>query len=186
MSISIKDIILIIAGLAGGGIVSYIIARNVAHRSKLRFELRLVAVLRARDFGNSLSMTLRGQVVNNLCVFSLELSLKGRLDISKDQVPEDNKPTLFFPNYKAFDVRTINNDQSRFSVPFGIAADGHMIIGNIDRIRANTKAIFQIIGTFVGEVPDLGDYYVDFYPGAVANIDVESSGNIKRPWKKER
>jgi hypothetical protein len=186
LELSAKDVILVGAGLAGGGLISYLIARNVIHRSRLHYSLHPAAVLRSRDFGTSLSMNLRGQPVQNLCVFSLEMNLRGRLDISKDEVPDDHKPSIYFPDFRAFDVRTINNDESRFNIPLGIAAGGHMIIGNIDRIRANTRAIFQIIGSFDNEVPDLAQYYVDFYPGAIKNIDVETSGNIRKPWKKER
>ena len=41
LELSAKDVILVGAGLAGGGLISYLIARNVIHRSRLHYSLIL-------------------------------------------------------------------------------------------------------------------------------------------------
>ena len=181
-----NDALLLLAGIAGGGVISYYVTRNFIHRPKLGFNLRPAALLHRHDFGNALAMTLRGRAVDNLGVFTLEISLRGRSDISKDDIPDDKKPSLTFPSFRAFDVRTLNNDESRFEIPLGIAAGGNLIIININHLRSNSKAIFQIIGTFEGDAPQLNTYQTEFFPGVIHNVDVETSGNIQRPWKTER
>lgn len=181
-----KETLLLLGGIIGGGVITYYVALNYIHRPKLTFSLRPAATLLQKDFGSALAMTLRGQAVKNLGVFTLELSLRGRSDISKDHIPPDRKPSLSFPNFRAFDVRTLNNDESRFDVPLGIAGNGSLIIININHLRSNTKAIFQVIGTFDGDAPSPQSYQVSFFPGVIHNVDVETNGNIQRPWKKER
>lgn len=181
-----KDLLLLIGGIGGGGVLSYYITRNYIHRPKLTFSLRPAAILHRRDFGNALAMTLRGHAVQNLGIFTLEISLRGHYDISKEHIPEDRKPSLTFPAFRTFDVRTLNNDESRFEIPLGIVAPGNRVIININHLRSNSKAIFQIIGTFEGEVPDLQSYEVEFFPGVIHNVNTETNGLIQRPWKKER
>src|SRR5437588_1305156 len=121
MALEIKDALLLLGGISGGGVITYYVTRNFIHRPKLTFSLRPAAILQRHDFGNALAMTLRGRAVDNLAVFTLEISLRGRSDVSKDDIPDDKKPTLRFPQFRAFDVRTLNNDESRFDIPLGIA-----------------------------------------------------------------
>ncbi len=184
--IQAKDIALLIAGIVGGGIVSWFIAKRFIHRPHLRFGLKPAAILRKSDFGRTFKMSANGNNLDNLCVFNLDMYLKGRSDLSRDQVPEDNKPTLFFPGFTIYDVRTIEYDETRFSIPLSIAAKGALLIINIDRMRANTHASFQIIGSFRDSSIDPEDFSADFYPGSLHNIDVESVGHIRRPWKKTK
>jgi len=186
MIIDAKDMVLLAGGIMGGGLASLYITRRFIHRPTLQFSLRKAAVLHKNDFGRSFQMFSKGQELNNLCVFNLEIKLNGHSDISKDQVPEDNKPMMFFPSFTTYDVRTIEWDETRFEIPLGIAANGSMVIININRIRANTTARFQIIGSFWPNAPTPADYLVSFYPGAMHNVDVSAIGNIKRPWLRTR
>ncbi len=185
-SISGKDIALLIAGIIGGGIVSLWVAKRFIHRPHLKFSIRPAAILRKSDFGRTFKMSANGNNLDNLCVFTLDMHLKGKSDLSRDQVPEDNKPTLFFPNFTIYDVRTIEYDETRFDIPLAIAAKGALLIVNIERMRANTHASFQIIGSFWDSAIEPEDFSAEFYPGSLHNVDVESSGHIRRPWKKTK
>jgi hypothetical protein len=173
-------------GLIGGGLVSLFVAKRFIHRPHLNFSLRPAAILRKSDFGRTFKMSANGKNLENLCVFNLGLHLKGKSDISKDQIPDNNKPTLFFPNFTIYDVRTIEYDETRFDIPLAIAANGSMLIVNIERMRANTHARFQIIGSYWDSDSNPEDFAADFYPGSLHNIDVESSGHIMKPWKKKK
>lgn len=163
---------------------TWLIARREMHRPKLIYTLRPAAVLHTKEVGSALSMTLGGKKVDNLCVFTLEIFLKGRADVAKVQVVEDNKPTLFFPKFRAFNVRTIEYDETRFRIPLGLAGNGSLIVINLERIRANTKAEFQIIGTLRDDAPPVNEYWARFYPGTIHNVDTETAGAIERPWQK--
>lgn len=185
-TIPVKDVVLLLVGIGGGGIVSWFVAKRFIHRPQLRFSLKPTAILRKSDFGRKFEMSANGQNLNNLCVFNLGMHLNGRADLSRDQVPEDNKPTLFFPRFTIYDVRTIEYDETRYSIPLAIAAKGSLLIINIDRMRANTYANFQVIGSFHDDSVDPEDFTADFYPGSLHNVDIESSGHIRRPWKKTK
>lgn len=185
-SIYLKDIFLVVISLVGGGLVTFYVTKNFIHRPVLKFELRPAAILRKSDFGRTFEMSANGKALNNLCVFSLDITLAGRSDLSKDQVPENNKPTLFFSGFTIYDVRTIDYDESRYSIPLGIARNGLLLIVNIERMRANTHAQFQIIGSFRDGDVEPEDFLADFYPGSMHNIDVQTSGHIRRPWKKQK
>ena len=172
-----------VAFLLGVG-ATWLVARREIHRPKLIYTLQPAAVLHAKEVGSSLSMALGGEEVDNLCVFTLEIFLKGRADVAKSQVVEDNKPTIFFPKFRAFDVRTIEYDETRFRIPLGLAGNGSLVIVNLERIRANTKARFQIIGTLWHDAPPVNEYLARFYPGTIHNVDTETAGAIERPWQK--
>lgn len=181
-----KDVVLLVLGLLGGGLITWLAAKKLIHRPILKFRLYCAATLRKTDFGRKFKMSAGDTDLNNLCVFNLEMHLKGRADISKDQVPEDNKPTLFFPNFTIFDVRTIDYDETRFSIPLAIAANGSMLIVNISRMRSNTIARFQILGTFRDSDTDPNLFSSHFYPGSLHNVDMETAGQIKKPWKRTK
>ncbi len=181
-----KDVVLLILGLLGGVIGSWFVAKRFIHRPVLKFGLRPAAILRKSDFGRTFKMSANGRDLENLCVFNLDMHLKGRSDISKDQVPEDNKPTLFFPGFTIYDVRTIEYDETRFSIPLALAASGALLIVNLARMRSNTHARFQIIGSFRDNDADPADFMAHFYPGSLHNVDMESSGHIRRPWKRTK
>lgn len=181
-----KDIVLLVLGLLGGGIASWFVAKRFIHRPILKIGLRPAAILRKSDFGRTFKMSANGRNLENLCVFNLDMHLKGKSDISKDQVPEDNKPTLFFRGFKIYDVRTIEYDETRFDIPLSLAANGSLMFINLVRMRANTHARFQIIGSFLENEADPADFQAHFYPGSLHNVDMESSGHIKRPWKRTK
>ena len=84
-----------------GVVATWMIARREFHRPKLTYTLLPAAQLHSKDVGSSFSMTLGGHKVDNLCVFTLEISLKGRADVAKRQVVDDNKPTLYFQSSRA-------------------------------------------------------------------------------------
>lgn len=180
------DIALLIAGLVAGGLVTYWVTTRFIHRPRLCFNVQVAAHLDPGEFHDKLSMSLRGSPINNLAVFNIELRLKGRADISGDQIPDTQKPTLYFPGFSAIDVRTIDYDESRFDVPLGLAGSGALVIFNIRRIRAGTLARFQLIGTFRDSTIDPRELLSEFYPGAIRNVDSATTGQIKRPWKKSR
>lgn len=184
--IQAKDIVLLVAGIVGGGIVSWLVAKRFIHRPHLIFSLKPAAILRKSDFGRTFKMSANGKELDNLCVFNLGMHLKGKSDLSRSQIPEDNKPTLFFPGFTIYDVRTIEYDETRFNIPLAIAAKGSLLIVNIERMRANTHASFQIIGSFWDSGVDPEEFSADFYPGSLHNVDVESAGHIRRPWKKTK
>jgi hypothetical protein len=184
--IQAKDIGLLAAGIVGGGIASWLVAKKFIHRPHLKFSLKPAAILRKSDFGRTFKMSANGNNLDNLCVFNLDMHLKGKSDLSRDQVPEDNKPTLFFSGFTIYDVRTIEYDETRFSIPLAIAANGSLLIVNIDRMRANTHASFQIIGSFRDSTINPEDFLADFYPGSLHNVDIGSAGHIRRPWKKSK
>lgn len=185
-SVGLQNIGLVLVGIVGGGFASYIIARKYTHRPILSFNLHPAALLNRTDFGNKFRMSVDGNSLHNLCVLNLDIHLKGSADIQEGQVPDDNKPSLYFPRFTVHDVRTVDYDESRFRIPLGLAGNGSLVLLNIERLRAGTKARFQIIGSFWE--PDAADYGVgaEFYPGTVHNVDVKTSGDIKRPWKKTK
>ena len=83
-------------------------------------------------------------------------------------------------------MRTIEYDETRFRIPLGFAAHGSLIIVNLERIRANTRARFQIIGTLSHDAPPINEYFARFYPGTIHNVDTETAGAIERPWQKAK
>jgi hypothetical protein len=181
-----KDLWFLIFGLIGGGIITYLVARRIIHRPTLKFTLKTNAVLRKTDFGRTFQMRAGDRDLDNLCIFSLEMHLKGKSDIGKEQAEEKNKPTLFFSHFTIHDIRTIDRDESRFDIPFSRAANDAMLIVHINRMRANTKARFQIIGSFRDAETDPDHFLAEFYPGFLHNVDMESAGQIRRPWKKQK
>ncbi|WP_062196777.1 hypothetical protein [Caldimonas taiwanensis] len=184
MNIDGKDILFLAIGLLGGGVISYLIARNVIHRPKLIFNLFQAGFIDPRTYHNNLQLSAAGQPLQNIVVFNLEVSLKGRADLTAAAFDERTKPSIDFPGCKIFGVRTLNNDETRFNIPLGLANDGARVIVNLNRLRAGTTARFQIVGTFVARPEDLSGYSASFFPGASTNVDVETKGAIARPWKK--
>ena len=185
-SITLGDVALVGAGIIGGGIVSYFVARRFIHRPNLKFNLHQAAVLNRADFGNKFRMSVDGNDIHNLCVFNLDMTLSGSADLAPSQVPSDNKPSLYMPGFAVYDVRTIDYDESRFRIPLGIAGNGSLILINLERMRAGTTARFQILGSFRDSDDDASRFAAEFYPGAVHNVDMKTSGMIKRPWKKTK
>ena len=180
------DFLIALLGIAAGGAITYFVTTRYMHRPTISYFLKPAAYLEQHEFGKSLEIKIRGNKVSNLAVFNLEISLHGKADLIESQVLEDQKPTLFIPGFRAFDVQTLNNDETRFEIPLGIAAGGSMIICNIKRIRAGTTAVFQLIGAFDDPATDINTVLAEFYPGALINVDTNTSGSIKRPWKKEK
>lgn len=182
MAIEAKDIGLLVGGLLGGGVISYFIARSVIHRPRLCFNLFQAGFIDPKNYHNNLSLSAGGQALTNIIVFNLEISLRGKADLSAASFDEKAKPCIDLPGCKIFGVRTLNNDETRFNIPLGLANQGSRIIVNLNRLRAGTTARFQIVGTLPIVPEALWAYSAQFFPGASFNVDVETKGAIQRPW----
>jgi hypothetical protein len=122
----------------------------------------------------------------------LEVSHRGHADIvvpdaGNPQSPNRPlQPSFDFDNLSVFEIRTVNNDQSRFYIALCKANYSHRIFVNIHRIRAGTTARFQIVATFTANPATINPSQVHFFPGTIPNIDIVTQGAISRPWLKRQ
>jgi hypothetical protein len=177
-----------LGGIAGGGLVSYLVTRRYIHRPRLSIRLDTAALLLPQDFDEALEFRFAGAPVHNLLIMTLTLENQGTADILVPDAAPPRPPTatlqpfLHFEGIRVSAVRTTNNDVSRFNIPIGRAVANHRLYLNIHRIRAHTTARFQIIGTFEGTPTPLSNELVRFFPGAIPNIDIATGGALQGPW----
>ncbi len=188
MQIDVSTLGWTIAGIRGGGIASYYITRHFIHRPKLCIRVDQTVLLLPQDFDEHLEFRFAGAPVTNIVIFALTVENRGTADIIvPDAAPPRGpnatlQPFLHSDDLRVIAVRTLNNDLSRCYVTLSRASANHRLYINIHRIRTRTVARFQVVATFLDQPTPLQREVVKFFPGAIPNINVSTSGLIDRQW----
>jgi hypothetical protein len=180
----------ILAGIIGGAVVTFVIARRVVHRPKLcvRVEPTLVLFPADLDVHDRLAFSVGGHNVDNLCALAVEVVCKGQKDVVvPDAAPPRGPnatplPRIDFDDFRIIGIRTLNNDASRFYIALGRRANNRGIHLNIHRLRAGATARFQVVGELEGGRRQFDADQCRVFPGAIPDVDFVTSGKIARPW----
>jgi hypothetical protein len=178
-----------VLGVVFGGLITYVIAVRVAHRSRLSIRLVPTVVLYPSDLDvhNALTFSVQGRQVQNICALQLEIECKGKRDVVVDdaRLPRPPNatplPRVEFRDFRMIGVRTLNNDASRFYIPLSRPSERTLYI-NIHRLRAGATARFQIVGELEHGRRQFDADQCQLFPGAIPDIDLVTSGRIHRPW----
>lgn len=156
---------------------SYLIAKHVRCRAKLTISIEPIISLAKRAIGKNVELGMLGKKVENLSMFRLTLKTGLGRGITSRDVSEKYKPVLRFNGFEVNAIQTINNARANFNIPIGKTADGSKLIFNLNWIRHNTRAEFNISGILKNGIT-LSQVEVELYPGLLDGVDVRAGGII--------
>ena len=160
-------------------VVSFCIARWVHRRAKVSLMLHPYVQVGKKALGRNLELKASGEVLSNLCVLKFVIKT-GRFSgmTALNNIFSNLKPRLRIKGFLIHDIKTLNNDFSKFYIPI-TKSDPSTIILNINWIRSNTVAEFLISGTLSKNM-SISDVSAKLFPGLLYDVDVKVFGNIDK------
>jgi hypothetical protein len=172
-------------GLLIGVLATLWATKKLAHRPRLRLKLSMRAAIIPQDLDvapDLIRFYVGDRQIYNLALLNLELSYQGYRDINlpaHDPTKHDRSilmPFIQFTDFQVLALTTLNNDQSRFYVPFGKGfADTRLYI-NVQRIKGGSTIKVQLLGTLFKQRTAFSEEQAQLFPGTIPDVDVSSSG----------
>lgn len=178
----------LVVGVLAGGLVTYLVARNIPNRPRLVISLTQEVSFSLADLGIQ-NVTLQHGVVPlpNLCVLELMISNRGsRLfprrggDIRTDW--NDPKPRIDFVDFEIIGKPIFLNSNPGFYVPIAKSGGDKRIYVNVQRIAAGVTARIRLVGVRDDHAKPFTAEEVHFFPGALHNVDVIGEGLLRPPY----
>lgn len=167
-----ETIIWNVVSLFLSGIIAYYVAKCARARAKLTISLEPQVTLDPSALGNDL-----GIKSQNLAVFKLTITTGFVMGITSDDICEGHKPAIMLDGLKVRNVITVNNNSARFDIPIARVSNDTKLILNMNWVRRNTRAEFQIVGELFKGM-SAKDVKAVLYPGLMKDIDVRPKGLI--------
>jgi len=180
-------ILILAVGLVGGGIITYAVARNVPNRPRLVINLSQVAAFSLADLGiQDVTLQHGPTQLPNLCVLELTIRNKGlRLlpkrggDIKVDF--SDPKPRIDFTDFEILGHPMFLNSHPGYYIPVAKSGGNKRAYINVKRIAVGVTAQIRMVGVRDDHTQPLTSDRVNFFPGALHNVDVVGEDLLLRP-----
>ena len=179
---NLESILFNVLSIIGSGLFSFVIAKWVHARAQLKISLLRHTKVDAGALGRSISFKSGDKNLTNLCVLKLTIKSGMFRGITKNNLYGDKKPVLRIRGCKILDVKTVENNLTRFYIAISRKPNANdMLILNIEWLRHNTKAEFLLSVTLEDGV-DLRRIKPEFYPGLLHDVDVSVGGLISKKF----
>ena len=180
LSMSFESVVFDVLSIIGSGLFSFVIAKWVHARAQLKISLWRYTKVDAGALGKSISFKSGDLKLKNLCVLKLRIRSGAFRGITKNNLYGDKKPVLRIMGCKILDVKTVENNLTRFYIAISRKPKtDDMLMLNIEWLRHNTTAEFLLPVTLKDGV-DLKKIKPELYPGLLHDVDVKVGGLISK------
>ena len=166
-----------VASIIASGVISFLIAKCVRPRAKLKITLKSESAVSQNVLGSELQIGKNGKTVGDIAIFKLSISTGFVMGVTSDNMDAKHKLALDFKGLTIKNIKTVNNNNSRFNIPIGRASKDARLVLNINWMRRSTTAEFLVVGILDRGVKPK-DVKADLYIGLLRDVEIVPAGMI--------